>query len=106
MSEKDNSKHGERLTIKSRALWLRSLDIVTERGKSPAEILADQYEANPLSFLEKMARYLPKDVNVNHAQQGLQELVAGLERLRQQAAQEVVVQRSSDVQDEQPLVKH
>lgn len=62
---KDSSKHGEQLVVRSRALWLRALGIVQERGKSPAELLADQYEANPLSFLEKMSRYLPKDLNIN-----------------------------------------
>ena len=86
MADKDTSKHGERLCIRGRAMFLRSLDIVEERGKSPATILADQYEANPLAFLEKMAKYLPKDVNVNHSQEGLVEVISALQKLRQSAA--------------------
>ena len=61
----DASKHGAELTVRARAMWLRALGIVNERGKSPAQHLADQFEANPLSFMEKLSRYLPKDLNIN-----------------------------------------
>lgn len=56
---------GEESVHRVRALFLRALDIVGERGKSPAAILADQYEANSLGFMEKWIRALPKDMNIS-----------------------------------------
>ena len=83
---KDRSRHGEQLTTRLRAVLLRSMEINEERGKTLAQLVADAMLDNPMLFLEKAARYLPKDLNVNHSQEGLVELVAALQQLRQQAA--------------------
>ena len=56
---------GAETVHRARALFLRALDIVGERGKAPAEILADQFESNALNFMEKFARTFPRDLNIN-----------------------------------------
>jgi hypothetical protein len=83
---KDKSRHGEQLTTRLRAVLLRSMEINDERGKTLAQLVADAALDNPMLFLEKAARYLPKDVNVNHQQEGLIEIISALQRLRQSTA--------------------
>ena len=52
--------------MRSRAVLLRAMEIVDSNGnKTLAELVADAAIANPLMFLEKLSRYLPKDMNIN-----------------------------------------
>ena len=83
---KDKSRHGEQLTTRLRAVLLRSMEIVDEKGLTLAQLVAQAAIDNPMLFLEKAARYLPKDVNVNHSQEGLVEVISALQKLRQSAA--------------------
>ena len=80
------SKKSEELVHRFRALFLRALDIVEERGQSPAELLAKEFVASPLNYMAKAAPYMPKDLNVNHSQEGLVEVISALQKLRQSAA--------------------
>ena len=104
---------GAETVHRARALFLRALRIVEERGKSPAAILADQFESNALNFMEKFARTFPRDLNIN--QQTTVQLVdlLGLfwsaredKKVVHSSQSDPVVQRISDRTNEDTTVTH
>lgn len=58
------AKRGPELAQRIRAAILTALDIMEQRGKSIAELLADEGMTNPLKILDIASKYIPKDLNV------------------------------------------
>jgi len=62
------AKRGEELVQRTRACILNALDAVENRGKVISEVLADEFENNPIKFMELASKFMPKEVsgNVSH----------------------------------------
>ena len=106
MAEQNRSRHGEQLTTRLRAVLLRSMEINDERGKSLAQLVADAALDNPMLFLEKAAKYLPKDVNVNHSQEGLIEMISALQQLRQRMANPAPLPVDNPIPEQEQRLTH
>lgn len=61
------AKHGENLIQRTRAAILNALDAVDKRGKLISEILADEFEKNPLKFMELASKACPKEQAIEHS---------------------------------------
>lgn len=55
------AKHGIELAQRSRAAVLNALGVVEKRGTLISELLANEFEANPIRFMELAAKLMPKD---------------------------------------------
>ena len=62
------AKHGENLVQRVRAGILNALDCVEQRGKKISEILAEEFEKNPIKFMELAIKAMPKEISgeINH----------------------------------------
>ena len=56
-------KHGENLIQRTRAAILNTFDAVESRGRKISEILADEFEKNPIKFMELAAKAMPKEIS-------------------------------------------
>lgn len=61
-------KHGENLVQRTRAAILNTFDAVESKGRKLSAILAEEFERNPLKFMEVAIKAMPKEVTgeVNH----------------------------------------
>ena len=60
--------HGEELAQRTRKALLNTFKAVEKRGKLISEILADEFEENPIKFMELASKLIPRELNgnVNH----------------------------------------
>ncbi len=70
------AKHGEELVQRTRAAVLNTFGAIEKRGKVISEILADEFEKNPIKFMELASKLLPKEIHgdINHNHTGLDAL--------------------------------
>ena len=59
---------GPEMVQRCRAAVLNAFDAVESRGKVLSEILADEFEKNPIKFLDAASKWAPKEIQaeVNH----------------------------------------
>lgn len=57
------AKHGENLIQRTRAAILNAFDAVENRGRLISEILADEFEKNPIKFMELASKAMPKEIS-------------------------------------------
>lgn len=58
------SKHGPELVQRCRAAILNALDVIEAEGETISALLAKEFKANPLKFMELASKFSPKDLNV------------------------------------------
>ena len=56
------AKRGEELVQRTRAAVLNAFDAVERKGKVISEILAEEFEKNPLKFMELASKLMPKEI--------------------------------------------
>ena len=68
MAKGKTAYRGIEMAQRSRAAVLNALDVVESRGRLISEILADEFESNPLKFMELAAKLTPKEISgeINH----------------------------------------
>ncbi len=59
------AKHGENLVQRTRAAVLGAFDAIEKRGKVLSDILADEFEKNPVKFMELASKLMPKERHVS-----------------------------------------
>lgn len=69
------SYKGPELVQRVRAALLNALDVLDQRGKKISDILADEFEQNPLKFMDLASKYCPKDVHVHEGETALDRLL-------------------------------
>lgn len=57
------AKHGAELVQRARAAILNALDVLEVRGKKVSEMLADEFENNPIKFMELASKWAPKEIS-------------------------------------------
>lgn len=60
--------HGPELIQRTRKAVLNTFNAIEKKGKLISEILADEFEKNPIKFMELAAKLMPKEINgdINH----------------------------------------
>ncbi len=58
------SAKGPELVQRVRAAILAALDATEKKGKKISEVLAEEFEKNPLKFMELASKYCPKDLSI------------------------------------------
>ena len=58
------AKRGAEMVQRFRALVLNTFDAVEKRGRVLSDILADEFEKNPLKFMEMASKFLPKQLDI------------------------------------------
>lgn len=58
------SKRGPELAQRIRAGILNALDCVEKDGMLISEILAEEFKANPMKFIDMASKYVPKDIEL------------------------------------------
>lgn len=58
------SKRGPELVQRCRAAILNALDVVEAEGETISALLAKEFKANPLKFMELASKFSPKDLTV------------------------------------------
>ena len=61
------SKRGPELVQRVRAAILNAMDAVEKDGMLISEILAEQFQENPIRFLELASKFTPRERNVEHS---------------------------------------
>lgn len=56
------AKRGSELVQRCRAAVLNALDVVEQEGKTISELLAKEFESNPIKFMELASKFCPKDI--------------------------------------------
>lgn len=56
------AKHAGELVQRIRAGILGAMDAVEQRGRKISDILADEFEANPLKFMDMASKHIPKEL--------------------------------------------
>ena len=56
------AKRGPELAQRCRAAVLNAFDAFEKKGKLISEVLADEFEKNPLKFMELASKYCPRDI--------------------------------------------
>ena len=59
------SAYGPELVQRSRAAVINALDVVEKKGKLISELLAEEFEKNPIKFMELAAKFCPRDLNID-----------------------------------------
>lgn len=57
------AKHGAELAQRTRAAVLNAFDALEENGKKISDILADEFEKNPIKFMELASKLIPKEMS-------------------------------------------
>ncbi len=70
------AKHGENIVQRTRAAVLNAFDAIENRGKKISDILADEFEKNPIKFMELASKLMPKEItgNINHSHSEIESL--------------------------------
>ncbi len=55
--------HGKELVQRTRAAVLHAFDAVERDGKLISEILAQEFEKNPIKFMELASKLMPKEIH-------------------------------------------
>lgn len=58
-------KKGPELVQRCRAAILNALDVVESEGETISALLAKEFKANPLKFMELASKFAPKDLNID-----------------------------------------
>lgn len=54
--------HGPELIQRTRKAVLSTFDAIDKRGKVISEILADEFEKNPIKFMELASKLMPREI--------------------------------------------
>lgn len=63
MAQGKRAGHGPELVQRTRKAVLNTFKAVEKRGKVISEILADEFEKNPIKFMELAAKLMPKEIS-------------------------------------------
>lgn len=64
------AQHAKHLVARTRKAILNAFDAVENRGKVISDILADEFENNPLKFMDMAAKYIPKNIDIEVTHNG------------------------------------
>lgn len=57
------AKHGTELAQRTRSAVLNTFDAIEKNGKKISDILAQEFEKNPIKFMELASKLIPKEVS-------------------------------------------
>ena len=94
------AKHGHELVQRSRAAVLNAFDAVENRGKVLSEILADEFEKNPIKFMELASKLMPKEIHgdFNHSHSEIESLSNDELKSRIAEAQRLIDSINGDIE--------